>query len=204
MVIGCDEAGRGPVLGSMFVCCVKSDVENIPNDVDDSKRLSQYKIETISELMQNNQAISYSIQEVRPSEIDDSENLTILTAKAMASAIRDVGYKHSDEIIVDSFSNNRKKASSMVRSRLDEDIDVLAEFGADEEYPVVSASSILAKNSREEHVSNLSESYDVGSGYPSDPNTKRFLEEYYRKHGDIPDFARRSWKTSQRIIESSD
>jgi ribonuclease HII len=40
---------------------------------------------------------------------------------------------------------------------------------------------------------------EIGSGYPSDPATVQFLEGWVREHGDLPPFARKSWKTAERI-----
>ncbi|TET00778.1 MAG: ribonuclease HII, partial [Hadesarchaea archaeon] len=40
---------------------------------------------------------------------------------------------------------------------------------------------------------------DLGSGYTSDPRTIAFLERWVREHGELPEFARKSWETAQRI-----
>jgi len=45
---GVDEAGRGPVLGSLFVACVRADPTVLPPEIDDSKRLSPGRRETLA------------------------------------------------------------------------------------------------------------------------------------------------------------
>ena len=40
---------------------------------------------------------------------------------------------------------------------------------------------------------------DVGSGYPTDPVTKAFLERWTRDHGDLPPHTRRSWATARKM-----
>jgi ribonuclease HII len=41
---------------------------------------------------------------------------------------------------------------------------------------------------------------DFGSGYPSDPKTKKFLADWYSEHEEFPDFVRHSWKTAENIV----
>ncbi|RLI17232.1 ribonuclease HII, partial [Candidatus Bathyarchaeota archaeon] len=41
---------------------------------------------------------------------------------------------------------------------------------------------------------------DFGSGYPHDPRTVRFLEDWFRRNpGEVPPFIRGSWSTVKRI-----
>ena len=41
---------------------------------------------------------------------------------------------------------------------------------------------------------------EIGSGYPSDPKTIRFLENWVKDNDSLPSFARDSWETSKRIL----
>jgi len=72
---------------------------------------------------------------------------------------------------------------------------------ADTIYPVVSAASIIAKVMRDRAVRSICEELgeEVGSGYPTDPVTKAFLERWTRDHGDLPPHTRRSWVTARKI-----
>ena len=90
-------------------------------------------------------------------------------------------------------------------NRLDCDVDLRAEHGADATYPIVGAASILAKVAREDHVEELTAEYGpVGRGYPSDPQTREFLESFVREHGELPDCARRCWQTSKDVLHALD
>jgi ribonuclease HII len=40
----------------------------------------------------------------------------------------------------------------------------------------------------------------LGSGYPSDPLTKRFLNAWVQKFGNLPPHTRKSWETASRLI----
>ncbi len=42
---------------------------------------------------------------------------------------------------------------------------------------------------------------DFGSGYPSDPKTQRFLEDWSREHDTLPEFVRHSWKTAENVLK---
>jgi ribonuclease HII len=92
-----------------------------------------------------------------------------------------------------------------VSKRLDQSVDLRAEHGADEAYPIVGAASILAKVARERHVEELRAEYgELGSGYPSDPTTRSFLDSFVSEHGELPDCARGSWQTSQDVLDRLD
>ncbi|MDD1695630.1 MAG: ribonuclease HII, partial [Methanoregula sp.] len=72
---------------------------------------------------------------------------------------------------------------------------------ADEKFPVVSAASIIAKVTRDRAIASLAKKYGtIGSGYPSDPVTIRFLNTYIDEHRVPPPIARRSWKTISAIL----
>ena len=82
--------------------------------------------------------------------------------------------------------------------------NVVAEHKADEKYPIVSAASIIAKVTRDGIIESYKEEYgEIGSGYPSDPKTINFLKRYVEEFGELPKIARKSWKTSKRILEEN-
>ncbi|CRK90375.1 CLUMA_CG004075, isoform A [Clunio marinus] len=80
---------------------------------------------------------------------------------------------------------------------------------ADSTYPIVSLASICAKVSRDHalKVWKFREGIEVpedgvGSGYPGDPVTKRFLQEYEPVFG-FPRIVRFSWSTAVNALEGS-
>jgi ribonuclease HII len=81
-------------------------------------------------------------------------------------------------------------------------VGFLSKHKADSEFPVVGAASILAKVSRDREIEMISQviGENIGSGYPSDPNTISFLTRYVKENNDLPPFARRSWETCRRIM----
>lgn len=201
MIFGCDEAGKGPVLGSMFVACVKGEEQQIPSGVKDSKSLSNRRIHSLAEEIRDRMEVS--VCEATSSEIDDNQ-MTDLSVRKFSSSIDSLSYKECDSGFIDCFVNNKETVETRIRSQLDvpDNYDLVVEFSADEKYKIVSAASIIAKSEREKHVEELSEKYgDIGSGYPSDPNTREFLFNYIEKNGKPPSCARKSWSTIDDMLE---
>jgi len=49
----------------------------------------------------------------------------------------------------------------------------------------------------------LRKDHNLGSGYPSDSVTVKFVTKYYKKNHEMPSFVRKSWKPVQRIVENN-
>jgi ribonuclease HII len=200
---GVDEAGKGPVLGSMFAAAVVGDSSDLPAGVADSKRLSPARREDLDERIRED--FEVGVAEVPVERIDDPEtDMNELTVEAQASALGDVATDglagHVDAGDVDEARFGRRVAEGVAA-----DVDVTAEHGADDEYALVAAASIVAKVARDSHVEELRAAYgDVGSGYPSDPTTRDFLREHVREHGALPGCARESWQTSRDALAAAE
>ena len=71
-------------------------------------------------------------------------------------------------------------------------------------FPAAAAASIVAKVERDREVETIEREagVPVGSGYPSDPVTIGYLEEYLRVHRDLPPHTRRSWETARRMLDA--
>jgi ribonuclease HII len=59
----------------------------------------------------------------------------------------------------------------------------------------------VAKVIRDREITKLAKKYgEIGSGYPSDPVTVRWLAGYIGNHPSPPPIARRSWKTVSALL----
>ncbi len=199
ILIGIDEAGRGPVVGSMFVAAVALTSDSLEKlkalGLRDSKRLTPSQRAKLRKAIER-LALAYEVVEV-PVELINGGNLNELTVKAMSEALRKVIAEvgRVDLVIADVVGNGERQLAELSKV-FDK---VVVEKGADSKYLVVSAASVLAKEFREEHVRRLKLEYgDFGSGYPSDPKTKEWL----KGNADSP-IVRKRWKTVQRFLESS-
>lgn len=212
LTVGVDEAGRGPVLGSMFAAAVLvADPNVLPNGIEDSKRLSSDRREALADTLLAHPRISIGVAEITPSQIDDPEtDLNTLGVEIQATAIDAVlADRRTDgasqtgdlDVIVDACDTDESRFGRRVTDSVEADVSVTAEHGADDQHPIVAAASIVAKVERDAHVSKLAEEYGaVGSGYPNDSKTTQFLEAYVAEHGTVPPCARTSWKTCKRLL----
>jgi len=102
---------------------------------------------------------------------------------------------------VDACDVNCFRYAEMVKAHLLSSCEIVSEHHADEKYMVVSAASIVAKVVRDRAVARLAKKYgEIGSGYPSDPITIRWLTGYIGEHPSPPPIARRSWKTVGALL----
>lgn len=202
-MLGVDEAGKGPVLGSMFAAAVRADPEALPEAVADSKTIAPTERDRLA-LEIHEAADAVGVSEITVERIDDPEtDMNALTVAAHAEALSAVA-QEGDEGYLDAGDTNAVRFERNVATRVPAAVDLQGEHGADETYPVVSAASIVAKVARDAHVAGLAARYgDVGSGYPSDPTTREFLRGYVEEHDDLPACARESWQTSQDALAAA-
>jgi len=212
LIAGVDEAGRGPVIGPLVIAGVLFDEKDLLKLVElgvkDSKRLSPQKRETLFPQIKK-LALVYHIVWLSPAEIDrvvESKRrlhkLNRLEAQAMARVITvlkpDVVYVDASDILPNRFAEH-------IAENLSFSPKIISEHKADANYHIVSAASIIAKVERDKVISQLQKKHgNIGCGYPSDPNTIKFLEDWIRKFGDYPDFVRKSWKTAKRVKSEAD
>lgn len=204
-IYGLDEAGRGPVLGSMFIGVVAiNDQDVLSSTVDDSKKLSAKQRK---EILAENESVNKAVVEVTPSEIDSDINLSTLTINAMSSALTKIGMKKpltdNDIIFADAcLSDEQKFVDTLSETATVSTENIIGVHGADETYPVVGLASIVAKEAREKHITDVQQNYpdyDIGSGYPSDTTTREFLKSYYQTHTEFPSETRLSWSTCEDL-----
>ncbi len=207
LIAGIDEAGRGPVFGPMVlaVCCIrKKDEEKLIDlGVKDSKLLPVKERERqfieIKKLVNE-----FSSVHVPAEEIDSLRTRKSLNEiEAMRIGLLLNNLKQKPEIVfVDSPDIIEKNFSKRIKKYLNFDCIIKSEHKADLNYPIVSAASIIAKVERDSEIKKLAEKYgEIGSGYPGDEVTVKFLEEWMKKNNSLPEFARNSWDTSRRVLD---
>ncbi len=213
LVMGIDDAGRGPLIGPMILAGVLIKQENEKllkkEGVRDSKMLFHSKRIKLSHLIKD-LSENYHIVKVSPEEIDNSIkngiNLNTLEAIKAAEIINFLNKKREKiKVIVDCPSNNisawREKLSSYIKHKAN--LNLICEHKADANHPSVSAASILAKVTREEEMDKLRKEYfdygDIGSGYPSDPITIQFLKKQGKNLNKSGIF-RKSWATWKSLF----
>ncbi|NJE25371.1 ribonuclease HII [Thermococcus sp. MV5] len=202
---GIDEAGRGPVVGPLVIAAVVVDKSKLSKletlGVKDSKKLSPKKREELfKEIIRL--VDDYFILKISPEEIDNREcTMNEFEVENFIKVLNSLNLK-PDVLYIDAADVKEERFGEVIRKRLSFSPKIVAEHKADSKYLPVAAASILAKVTRDRAIEKLKEAYgEIGSGYPSDPITRRFLEEYYKKHGVFPPIVRKSWKTLEKIEE---
>ena len=201
-ILGIDEAGRGSVLGPLVIAGVVVDkrkeaiLDNM--GVKDSKKLTPKRREVLARKLKKMfeyDTVIYSAQDIDNLRAK-GVNLNEIERKGMEELLKKLDF---DKAIVDAV--DVKPARFEDRLKRATGCDVTAEHKADDKYIEVSAASIIAKQTRDEAISEINKSFEdvggIGSGYPSDPTTKKFLSNY--TYNEMPDFVRRSWSTVAKL-----
>ena len=100
-ICGIDEAGRGPLAGPVVVAAVIMPKDSMIEGVNDSKKVSEKKRETIY-VQIINEAIAYGIGIIDQKEIDDI-NILNATKKGLTDALKQLQVK-PDRILVDALN----------------------------------------------------------------------------------------------------
>lgn len=208
LIVGVDEAGRGPVIGPLVLCAFACRRDEEPRlrelGVKDSKLLSDSRRE---ELAPHLRKFPHALLEVSAAEITHAMrtrvSLNELEAMKVAEAVAQVAKSHDvEKLYVDSPDAVPSKFERRIRKYLPASLKkmiIVSENKADFTYACVSAASVLAKSLREQRVRELREAFgfDFGSGYPSDPRTKSFLAKH-RKDAGLQTHLRHEWETLKR------
>ena len=213
--LGVDDAGRGPVLGPMVLagCLIdeKEEVELKKLGVRDSKQLTQKRREFLEKVIKE-KAISFEVILITPKEIDQKNKeglkLNELEAIACAKIIDKLNTgKEKIKVVLDcpSVSLNKWKEFLKLQIKNLSNLEIVCEHKADRNHVSVSAASILAKSERERQMDLIKNQYgkDAGSGYSSDPLTRKFLQKNIKKHDDKGIF-RKSWATWKKASGESE
>ncbi len=185
LIAGVDEAGRGPLVGSVVAAAVILDPNNPIEGLNDSKKISEKKREKLF-IEIKEKALAWAIAEASHTEIDE---LNILQASllAMRRAVEALNIK-PEHVLVD---------GNKVPQGLTMSCDAIV--GGDALHAEISAASILAKVTRDHDMVALDEKYPQygfakHKGYP----TKAHFEAI-EEHGVI-DQHRRSYAPVKKAL----
>lgn len=195
---GCDEAGRGPLAGSVFAAAVILP-ENFSNDVlNDSKQLTEIQRIMLREVIQR-EAVAWAVAEVTAEEID-CINILQASILGMHQALDGLGTGETnipglvarggkvlmpEHILVD---GNKWKPYIPENSLLE--VPARTVVKGDATYMSIAAASVLAKTYRDDYMLRLHEQYpmyhwDDNKGYPTQAHYEAVrqygITPYHRK-----------------------
>lgn len=186
LVVGIDEAGRGPLAGPVVAACVFLDAaflsDKICEKINDSKKISAIKRKEI--FLYLKQHIKFGVGVVDEKIIDEI-NILQATKLAMFKAYEDFCIKSKifpQIILVDGNFSPFKKQDKIQ--------EILPIVKGDQKSLSIAAASIIAKESRDEIMLKMHQKYpqygfDKNAGYPTKFHVDRIKEfgvcEFHRK-----------------------
>ena len=166
---GCDEAGRGPLAGSVFAAAVILDpqrVVDVPEFawLNDSKQLTEAQRYNLRPVIER-EAIAWAVVEVSPQEIDE-RNILQCSILGMQRALNKLSVR-PQHILVD---GNKWKPYVPEGEMLE--IPATTVVKGDATYLSIAAASVLAKTYRDDYMLRLHEEFPQynwanNKGYPT-------------------------------------
>ncbi|KAK2588489.1 hypothetical protein KPH14_004472 [Odynerus spinipes] len=217
--LGVDEAGRGPVLGPMVYGIAYAPLSQKQLLVDlgcaDSKSLTENQRDCIfDKTCEENDKIGWAVEAISPNSIANSmyrrckislNEVSMISAIGLIEGAIQAGVNIS-KIYVDTVGPPEKYQARL--KGIFPQFDITVAKKADSIYPIVSAASICAKVSRDHAIRAWqfregSNETEYGSGYPTDPVTKKWLSANVDSVFGFPQIVRFSWSTAEKILESN-
>ena len=209
--IGVDEAGRGPVIGSMFIAAYAIEDELLDElkklGVKDSKLLTKGKREELyPKLMEIGKAefVEINAEEITTlmrKRISLNEIEAIKAASAIEKLQKTLG--EVTAIYVDSPDPVPSKFGIRLRKYFKPKGRLVCENKADFRYPVVGAASIVAKVLRDNSIEEIKKlvNHDIGTGYSHDERTIAFLKKNISRK-DVEKHVRHTWATAKNLKQT--
>lgn len=184
LIAGMDEAGRGPLAGSVFAAMVIMPLDDIIEGINDSKKLTPKKRSELSKIIKE-KALAFSICSVDESEID-RVNILEADKECMNKCCREISIK-PDYCLVDFVPH------------LELPFPHKEIVKGDAKSYSIACASILAKVARDEYMEEMALKYpqyqfDKHKGYgtklhyemlrkygPCEIHRKSFLKKFYEK-----------------------
>ena len=222
--IGIDEAGRGPVLGSMIYggAIWPEGFENNTiikqSALNDSKKLTEEERDQLMLMLKGlklKNKMDYHTIDLDPKTLsstmmgDNGISLNDVSHNAAIKIIHhflSLGVKIST-VYVDVVGPQERYQNLLETVFKGKGLKFVVEKKADAKFKVVSAASIVAKTLRDRILrewkfeENVEIDSDFGCGYPSDPLTKSWLQRNCDHVFGLPTLVRYSWKTCEHVLE---
>lgn len=204
--LGVDEAGRGPVIGPMVYgisYCLESYLKSLKQyGFADSKTLKEDKREQLFQIIEENhhelnENVGWATTTMTAKDIlrgmlqsshgsgaynlnEQAHDTTIQLIKEVIASGVNVKY-----IYVDTVGPPVTYQAKLQKEFPHSSVTVAKK--ADSIYPIVSTASVVAKVTRDKNLTYYTKTLEefkgqkIGSGYPSDPNTSRWLNSHVDK-----------------------
>ena len=146
LIVGMDEAGRGPLAGPLVIACVILPKDYINKDINDSKKLSEKKREILFQEIQK--VAKYIGVKIVDEATVDALNIYAATKKGMEDLIKEIPFK-VDVVLVDAMKIELSETK------------VVPLIHGDALSTSIAAASIIAKVTRDHIMYDLDKEYPV-------------------------------------------
>lgn len=170
---GCDEAGRGPLVGPVYAAAVI-----LPNDfhnplLNDSKQMTEKNRDILRGIIEK-EAVAWAVEAVQPEEIDEL-NILWASVTGMQRAVRKLSVR-PDFLLID---GNKFRPFDGYAYR--------TVVKGDATFASIAAASVLAKTHRDEYMRKLALEYpeygwERNMGYPTKEHIAAILRYGYTPH----------------------
>ena len=185
VIVGVDEAGRGPLCGPVVAAACILPRTYINEKINDSKKLSEKKRELLYDEIINN-ALSYGVGIVDSKRIDEI-NIYEATKEAMHLAISQLKVDY-DLILTDAMKLK------------DEKVDVIDIIKGDAKCQCIAAASIIAKVTRDRILLDMDQKHpEYGFKSHKGYGTKKHVEAI-KEHGIIDGFYRETYEPIKSLL----
>lgn len=182
IVIGIDEAGRGPLAGPVVAAAALLNQDDFPKGLDDSKKLS--KIKRAKLFLELQEKAKFGIGIIDEKTIDKI-NILQATKQAMFEAVLDLQKKYqiSPQIILVDGNFIPFKKTDKIK-------EILPIVKGDQKSLSIAAASIIAKETRDKIMLDIHQKYpqyafDKNAGYPTKFHVEKIQEfgicKFHRK-----------------------
>ena len=193
---GCDEAGRGPLAGSVFAAAVVLPTDFQNELLNDSKQLTERQRYALREVIER-EAVAWSVAEVTAEEID---RINILQASllGMHRALDGLRTKEGSPLVPEHIIVDGNKWKPYVPEGGVLEVPARTVVKGDGTYMSIAAASVLAKTYRDDYMLRLHEEYPMygwneNKGYPTQAHY-----EAIQKYGVTP-YHRKSFKLNRAL-----
>ena len=185
VIVGVDEAGRGPLCGPIVAAACILPRTYINEKINDSKKLSEKKRELLYDEIINN-ALSYGVG-IGDSKRIDEINIYEATKEAMHLAISQLKVDY-DLILTDAMKLK------------DEKVDVIDIIKGDAKCQCIAAASIIAKVTRDRILLDMDQKHpEYGFKSHKGYGTKKHVEAI-KEHGIIDGFYRETYEPIKSLL----
>ena len=213
-VIGCDEAGRGCLLGALVMTAfsveAKRERELKEAGARDSKEMTpesreavRKKIEKIGEhrtvtipatLINSAMERKISLNELEAREISVVLSAVVAEIEGRGDRVAAI-YLDSPDPIPEKYAKRVRKAVPPL-----EKIKIISDNKSENKHPYVAAASVIAKTTRDDELRKIKEEFgeDFGTGYTHDAKTIDFARRHLRDPRLAP-YLRTRWKTVRNL-----